>query len=107
MAFLAIDPDAESPPRTLGVVRAVADPDNRQAEFAIIIRSDLKGQGLGRLLMRKIIDYCRGRGTEEIVGQVMVENTAMRRLAKELGFSEAASPDSEIVEVRLTFSAQR
>jgi acetyltransferase len=107
MAFLAIDRDAESTPRTLGVVRAVADPDNRQAEFAIIIRSDLKGQGLGRLLMRKIIDYCRGRGTEEIVGQVMVENAAMRRLAKELGFREAASRDSEIVEVRLSLSGGR
>jgi acetyltransferase len=107
MAFLAIDHTADGKPRTLGVVRAVADPDNRQAEFAIIVRSDLKGQGLGGLLMRKIIDYCRSRGTEEIVGQVMVENTAMRRLAKELGFVEGASPDSEIVEVRLPLAQSR
>jgi acetyltransferase len=104
MAFLAIDRTAEGKSQTLGVVRAVADPDNRQAEFAIIIRSDLKGQGLGSLLMRKIIDYCRSRGTEEIVGQVMVENTTMRKLAKELGFAQAASPCGEIVEVRLTLS---
>jgi RimJ/RimL family protein N-acetyltransferase len=89
------------------VVRAVADPDNRQAEFAIMIRSDLKGQGLGTILMRKIIDYGRSRGTEELVGQIMVENIAMRKLAKTLGFTEAASPDSEIVEVRLPLTASR
>jgi hypothetical protein len=34
----------------------------------------------------------------------MVENTTMRKLAKELGFAEAASPCGEIVEVRLTLS---
>jgi acetyltransferase len=107
MAFVAIDQTIEGKPQTLGVVRAIADPDNRQAEFAIVVRSDLKGQGLGTILMRKIIDYCRSRGTEEIVGQVMIENTAMRKLAKELGFVEAPSPDSEIVEVRLPMSRGR
>jgi acetyltransferase len=107
MAFLAVDRTRDGKAQTLGVVRAVADPDNRQAEFAIIIRSDLKGQGLGTLLMRKIIDYGRSRGTGELVGQIMVENIAMRKLAKTLGFTEAASPDSEIVEVRLPLTASR
>ncbi len=105
MAFLAVDRTPDGKAQTLGVVRAVADPDNRQAEFAIVVRSDLKGQGLGAILMRKIIDYCRSRGTGELVGQILVENIAMRKLAKTLGFTEAASPDSEIVEVRLPLTA--
>ena len=105
MAFLAVDRTLDGKAQTLGVVRAVADPDNRQAEFAIVVRSDLKGQGLGAILMRKIIEYCRSRGTGELVGQILVENIAMRKLAKTLGFTEAASLDSEIVEVRLPLTA--
>jgi acetyltransferase len=41
------------------VVRVVADPDNVEAEFAVAVRSDMKGRGLGGLLMQKLIGYCR------------------------------------------------
>jgi acetyltransferase len=101
MAFIAIDRVMDGPARTLGVVRCVADPDNRQAEFAIVVRSDLKGQGLGTALMRKIIRYCRDRGTAEMTGQILRRNTAMREFAKRLGFVETGAPSAEIVEVRL------
>ncbi|MFL6664999.1 MAG: bifunctional acetate--CoA ligase family protein/GNAT family N-acetyltransferase, partial [Rhizobacter sp.] len=46
MAFVALDRRPDGSSETLGVVRAVADPDNVEAEFGIIVRSDLKGQGL-------------------------------------------------------------
>jgi acetyltransferase len=52
MAFIAVDPSS-TPPTTLGVVRAVKLPDSNDAEFAIVVRSDMKGIGLGHLLMRK------------------------------------------------------
>ena len=48
----------------------MADPDGEQAEFAILIRSDLKGQGLGYAMLEKLIRYCRARGVHEIVGQL-------------------------------------
>ena len=34
------------------VARAICNPDNDEAEFAIVARSDLKGGGLGTLLMQ-------------------------------------------------------
>ncbi len=86
MAFIALAPGADGVPETLGVVRAVADPDNREAEFAVIVRSDLKGRGLGDLLMTKILRYLRGRGTARVVGDVLHENKAMRDLALRHGF---------------------
>lgn len=36
-------------------MRAVSDPDNVCAEFAIIIASALKGQDLGRVLLGKMV----------------------------------------------------
>lgn len=93
MAFIATRTDAEGHPETLGVVRAVADPDNAMAEFAIVVRSDLKGLGLGSILMEKIIRYCRDRGTGELCGEVLTENRAMQALARKLGF--VITPGSE------------
>ena len=58
MAFVAVAPGPDGAEQTLGVARAVADPDNIDAEFGIIVRSDLKGTGLGSVLMHKLIRTC-------------------------------------------------
>jgi acetyltransferase len=86
MAFVAVGCDAAGAGEIHGVARACADPDNHAAEFAVLVRSDLKGQGLGTLLMRKLIRYCRERGTRELWGDVMNDNTAMLQLSRSLGF---------------------
>ncbi len=93
MAFVATAP-AEgadgAPEETLGVVRATCDPDNDSAEFGIVVRSDLKGGGLGELLMRKLIDHLRARGTKRLVATVLRQNTRMLELARDLGFAQAS-----------------
>jgi acetyltransferase len=87
---------------TLGVARAVADPDNASAEFAVIVRSDLKGRGLGAILMNKLIRYCRGRGTREIVGDALPHNHRVLQLARRLGFSIAPNTSNGTVRMQLT-----
>lgn len=100
MALVAIDDGGDGPPQTLGVVRTVADPDNVDAEFAIVVRSDLHGQGLGHLLMQRIIDHARSRGTGRLVGDVLRENTAMLGLATACGFAiDHAHSDSEVLRI--------
>src|ERR1700693_2773927 len=86
MAFIAVTRDGSGTEEILGVARACADPDNVAAEFAVLVRSDLKGQGLGTLLMRKLIRYCRERGTRRLLGSVMSANVPMLHLSKLLGF---------------------
>ena len=76
----------EGTAETLGVVRIEADPDNVRAEFAIIVRSDMQKQGLGRILADKMIRYCRERGILEIIGSVLSDNRRMLSLADDLGF---------------------
>jgi acetyltransferase len=90
MAFIAVAPGPDGAPQTLGVARAMADPDNLSAEFGIIVRSELKGTGLGRLLMDKLITYLRANGTQQLVATVLRENARMLELATELGFRDAA-----------------
>jgi acetyltransferase len=86
MAFVAVTHEISGAEEILGVAHACADPDNVGAEFAVLVRSDVKGQGLGTLLMRKLIGYCRARGTRQLWGCVMHDNTSMLRLGGSLGF---------------------
>ncbi len=95
MAFVANASGPDGSEETLGVVRATSDPDNHEAEFGIIVRSDLKGTGLGGLLMRKLIGYQRGRGTRRLVATVLAENTRMLALAEHMGFVREPARDAE------------
>src|SRR3546814_3763036 len=84
MALVAIP--AEGPDRRgLGVVRLIADPDNQRAEFAITIRPQDKGRGLGRALMESTMSYEDKRGVGEVWGEVLANNARMLALCDELG----------------------
>jgi acetyltransferase len=85
----------------LGVARFSADPDNRRAEFAVALRSDWKGRGLGFLLMTRLIAIARERGIAEIIGDVLHENEPMLSLARALGFTLSNLPqEPEVVRAR-------
>ena len=71
---------------TLGVSRVLMDPDNLEAEFAVVVRSDQKGLGLGRVLMQSVIDHCKRQKVEKIEGITLPENAGMIGLSKKLGF---------------------
>jgi acetyltransferase len=86
MAFIAVARGAEGLEETLGVARAATDADNIEAEFAVLVRSDLKGHGLGRLLLDKLVRYCRDRGARRLTGEILSQNTRMIHLAADLGF---------------------
>ena len=101
MAFVAEIDGADGGKETLGVVRTVTDPDNEKAEFAIVVRSDLKGSGLGKRLLVKMIDYCRSRGTSAIAGQVLRDNPRMLSFVQHLVFIPTRTIDGDIVEVEL------
>ncbi|MCK9993418.1 MAG: acetyltransferase, partial [Alphaproteobacteria bacterium] len=81
MAFVALDENGVS-----GVVRLAAGPDGETAEFAVLVRSALKGTGLGLALMQEIIGYAKMRGIGELTGDILSENRAMRAMAHEFGF---------------------
>ena len=70
------------------------------------VRSDLKGQGLGWVLMRQIIRYARSEGFRHIHGEVLRENNSMLALCHALGFSAKVDRDSpEIMKVALDVAA--
>ena len=101
MAFVAIE---EATGNMLGVVRLHADANYDSGEYAVLVRSDLKGRGLGYLLMQLIIEYARAEGLKVIEGQVLGENTAMLAMCRELGFDIAPDPrdpDTYIVKLAL------
>ena len=99
IAFVAIEPGTG---RMLGVSRLNCDPDRATGEYAIIVRSDLKGHGLGWALMQHLIAYARATGVGTIYGDVLLENTSMLAMCRDLGFTIRPDPESpELTRVTL------
>lgn len=102
MAFIAVANNEQQQEEILGVVRVQIDPDNTHAEFAMAVRSELKGIGLGARLLQKMIDYCRSQGTQKMIGCTMLENSGMANLARKLGFTVKFNRDDGLIDMELS-----
>ncbi len=96
MAFVAFE---DLTGEVAGVVRLHSDPGQEEAEYAILLRSDLKGVGLGWTLMTLIIEWAKAEGLKTIRSQVLGENTRMLAMCRQLGFEIAHDPDDTALRI--------
>lgn len=86
VALVLVDSDDPARAEVHAVARAYVDPATLGAEFALVVQRSFAGQGLGTLLMQRLIERCRALGATEIWGDVLAENGAMLELCDHLGF---------------------
>ncbi len=101
MAFVLVDFPAGDRREIRGVARLAADPDGERAEFAVVVEDAMAGRGIGRLLVRRIIDYAASRGISEIYGDVLTDNNRMLDLCRHLGFRIASLGREGVLRVAL------
>ncbi len=104
LALLALAPDAASPggAQIVAVARYIANLDRESAEFAVVVADAWHGRGLGRALMKALIESARRKGLSRLVGIVLRANQGMLRFSQSLGFEVRDNPgDPEQVEVVL------
>ena len=90
MAFIALD---KASGEMLGSVRLMGDTNHEKGEYAVMVRSDLKGLGLGWKLMKLILKYAEKDGFKFVEGEVLRSNRTMRKMCEALGFETHADPD--------------
>jgi acetyltransferase len=91
MAMLAF-PGEKAQQEIWGFTQLFIDADHRKGEFAIVVQSRRRGQGLGLAMMREMIRFARQHGVGVIWGDVMVDNRRMLDTCKDLGMTRVASP---------------
>jgi GNAT superfamily N-acetyltransferase len=100
-ALVAAEPLPPGQAMIFAVARASINAES-DAEFAVIVGRPLRGQGLGKHLLRRVADWCRRRGARELFGDVLSENGAMLELVQRLGFERAhLEGEPGVVRVRL------
>jgi RimJ/RimL family protein N-acetyltransferase len=90
------------------VARAAIDADGRNADFGIVVSRHLAGQELGRLLLKRVVQWCRLKRLDSIYGDVFEDNAAMLGLARQMGFVREPHPDGYgITRIRLPFKTAK
>jgi GNAT superfamily N-acetyltransferase len=93
MAYVATVPAAGGE-RQIGVCRYAGGADaSADAEISVAVADDWQHQGLGKLLLHRLIEHARARGIGRLYSMDSASNDAMRRLARDVGFSEQRDPD--------------
>ena len=90
MAYVALDSATR---RQVGVCRYAGADAAHGAEISVAVADDWQHQGLGKLLLRRLIDYARAHGITRLYSMDSMTNTRMRALARKIGFSEQPDPD--------------
>jgi acetyltransferase len=102
MAFVALRRQLPDGEKMLGIARLIRDPNGVEAEYALIVAPEAKGQGLARHLMERLMAWGRIQGVQAMVGQVLADNAPMLGFVRRLGFSTRRSfDDTEVFETRL------
>ena len=73
--------------KILAVASFVSNPKDSDAEFAVVVRDDWQGKGLGRALLEYLILIARNKEIESMSGFVLAENTHMLSLGRKMGFA--------------------
>ena len=102
MAFVAV---RDATGETVGVSRLVRDLNGTEGEFAVVVQPDMKGRGLARHLMERMMDWGRSQGVSAVVGQVLSDNQPMLAFVRHLGFVVRRTPGEEdVVEARFALT---
>lgn len=89
----------------LGVARVIGDPDGKTGEFSVLVGDPWHGQGIGALLLTRVLQLAKQRGIETVWGIVLRENQNMRALGEKLGFVEKAGEDAQEVKLKIDLGA--
>lgn len=89
----------------LGEGQLGQEPGTDEAEFALIIRDDFQGRGLGTALLRKLIEVARDERPRRIVASILPQNHVMRRICAKLGFHLRYEEDSGVVRAEFDLAA--
>ena len=77
----------------VAVGRLTRLPNPTEAEFAMLVRDDFQGRGIGTHLLRNLLAFGKDEGIERVVAWMLPENRGMIEISEKLGFKLSREED--------------
>ncbi|WP_193164241.1 GNAT family N-acetyltransferase [Microbulbifer hainanensis] len=91
-AFIAVIEDSGGE-KEIGVSRYAVESGGSAAECAVVIADDWQMQGLGTLLLNRLIESARARGIDHLYSIDSAENAKLRQVAGDMGWDCRSDPE--------------
>jgi acetyltransferase len=62
------------------------------AHFTLLVSDEFQNQGIGTILLERLVETAQAEGLRRIHAEVLAENVAMRRVCENVGFQVAPAP---------------
>ena len=104
MAIVADHRDAKTGQHhILGVGRLVKSHARNEGEVAVLVSDSWQNQGLGMELFRRVIQVARDEKLSHVNAEILPDNLAMKKIARNLGFRSRAADDPTSMRAVLDF----
>ena len=98
MVLVAESTDPQTHTRQIrGVGRLNKIRGNNEAEFALLIADRFQAEGLGTMLLQRLVQIGRDEKLERISGDVLPSNMMMRHVCEKLGFQMSYTVGDQVV----------
>ncbi len=103
VALVAIVKDGEEETIVAGARYVLIAP--ARAEFACAVADKYQGQGLGKIMFRRLCSVAHAAGARELMAEVLPENGPMLKVFEQSGFPVAVQRNPDIVHVTIDLSS--
>lgn len=98
VAWVVVGTDP-SGPRLLGEARFFCNASGDEAELALTVADDCRGQGIAKRLMQTLVAAANARGVLRLRAEVELCNPRMRAFVQRHGFSQVQDPTEQAAHV--------
>lgn len=100
---LIAEGDEHGQKQIFGIARLSKMPgDDEEARFTMLVNDRFQGKGLGKELLKRLLDVAKAEGIKSVLAIVSPENAAMQKLCKQLGFtSTQTDAASGMIHIRM------
>nr|WP_323127037.1 GNAT family N-acetyltransferase [Rubrobacter tropicus] len=72
-----------------------------EAEFSVLVSDRFQRQGVGTLLVERLLEVGRAEGLQRITAEILLDNHPMQRISKRLGFELRRDMEDMVVKAEL------
>jgi acetyltransferase len=102
VAMVALEKN-RSEERILGLCAILRKPGSERGEFAVVVRDEWQGRGVGVKLVVESLPAARDMGMKELWGIISPDNTTMIAMAHKMGFAVRKDRESDLYEMEMHF----
>ena len=104
---LVVMTDRDESAEMVGIAHYSRNPRDNYADAAFLVRDDFQNQGIGTLLMNRLVDAARENRIAGFTADVLIDNQGMLKIFHKCGFPVESEMEDGVYALKIPFTKNR